>query len=308
MNCFVKEPVYIIIPVYNRKNLTLQCLENLTRNEDLQNYHVVVVDDGSTDGTKQAIEHLYPEVTVLVGDGNLWWTGAIVLGMKYAYQQGAKYIIWLNDDCQFSKNTISDLVSFSQDNNDVIVGCQGFDLENQHVISFGGKIKTWKGYRFTHAHPNTIISCDLISGNIVCIPRLVIDRIGYPNSKITPHYGGDSLYLILAKKVGFQIFTDARNQVFSLPGESSLYPKTWLLEQGEPLKILKLIFIPQSGLSWQVWLRLNWEAYQLWGLIMFFKKYFSIVLITLLRFLPLFLRYKIYLSIEPKAKLNYEFK
>ncbi|MGL5871927.1 MAG: glycosyltransferase family 2 protein [Xenococcaceae cyanobacterium] len=293
MNCFVKEPVYIIIPVHNRKNITLQCLENLARNQDLQHYHIVVVDDGSTDGTTEAIEHLYPEVTVLKGDGNLWWTGAIALGMKYAYEREAEYLIWLNDDCQFDNNTISNLVSFSRENNDVIVGCQGFDLENRQVIAFGGKIKTWQGYRFTHAHTNTITPCDLVSGNIVCIPRLIIDRIDYPNHKITPHYGGDSLYLILAKKAGFQIFVDARNQVFSLPGESSLYPKAWLLEPGEPLKIFKLIFTPQSGLSWQVCLRLNWEAYHFWGLIMFLKKYLSIISITLLRFLPLFLRHKI---------------
>ena len=40
--------IYIIIPVHNRKTLTLDCLENLKTNGDLQKYHVIVVDDGSS--------------------------------------------------------------------------------------------------------------------------------------------------------------------------------------------------------------------------------------------------------------------
>ena len=51
-----KENVYIIIPVHNRKAITLQCLNTLKNNGDLGQYHVVVVDDGSTDGTAEAIE------------------------------------------------------------------------------------------------------------------------------------------------------------------------------------------------------------------------------------------------------------
>jgi len=42
----MKQSVYIIIPVHNRKALTLACLENLKTNGDLQKYHVIVVDDG----------------------------------------------------------------------------------------------------------------------------------------------------------------------------------------------------------------------------------------------------------------------
>ncbi|MFP3345185.1 glycosyltransferase, partial [Halomonas sp. SIMBA_159] len=85
-----------IIPVHNRKNITLKCLETLKQCGDLDRYYTIVVDDGSTDGTSEAITNLYPEVTILTGDGNLWWTGAIRKGMEYAYERGAEYFIWLN--------------------------------------------------------------------------------------------------------------------------------------------------------------------------------------------------------------------
>jgi len=73
----MKQAFYIIIPVHNRKSLTLACLENLKTNGDLQKYQVIVVDDGSCDRTSEEVTANYPEATILKGDGNLWWTGAI---------------------------------------------------------------------------------------------------------------------------------------------------------------------------------------------------------------------------------------
>ncbi|XHX80371.1 MAG: glycosyltransferase family 2 protein [Stenomitos frigidus ULC029] len=282
--------VSILIPVHNRKALTLACLRQLKQQGAFDYYLVIVVDDGSVDGTGDAIREQYPEVKILIGDGNLWWTGAIALGMQYAYEQGAEFFLWLNDDCQFAADTLSHLVDFGRSHPDSIIGCQGFEAGKAGAIAFGGKRKTWQGYRFLEAAIGQVIPCDLLSGNLVCIPRVVVEAIGYPDPTLVPHYGGDALFLIRAKKAGFPLFVDATTMVFNLPGESALYPTQWLLQPGDPLKLLKLVFVPQSGLSWRVWLRLNWEAYSVWGIVMFLKKYSSILLMTLLRFLPLSVR------------------
>ncbi len=284
------ENIFLIIPVHNRKLKTLSCLEKLSTQGGWEHLHIVVVDDGSTDGTAAAIREAYLDVKILEGDGSLWWTGAIRKGMQYAYEQGAKFLVWLNDDCWVDPGTIADLVRFCREHPKVIVGAQGFEADNPNQLSFGGKVKTWKGYRFIQPPPGQVVPCDLLSGNLVCIPRSVVDAIGYPDSKTTPHYGGDSLYLIRAQKAGFQLFVDTRHAAWNSPGEPRLYPSNWLLADGDPFKILKLVFVPQSGLSWRVWWQLNWEAYGVWGLVMFCKKYASIMLITALRLLPIRLR------------------
>jgi len=185
---------------------------------------------------------------------------------------------------------IADLVSFCREHPKSIVGAQGFEADNPTQLSLGGKVKTWKGYRFIQPLAGQVVTCDLLSGNLVCIPRIVVDAIGYPDTKATPHYGGDSLYLVRAQKAGFQLFVDTRHTAWNSPGEPRLYPSNWLLAGGDPFKILKLVFVPQSGLSWRVWWHLNWEAYGVWGLVMFCKKYASMVVITVLRFLPIGLR------------------
>ena len=214
MSLAVKEPVYIIIPVHNRKQITLKCLEHLDKSGDLQNYHIVVVDDGSTDGTTEAINSLYPDLTILPGDGNLWWTGAIKKGMEYAYEQGAEYFVWLNDDCLVSKKAIPDLVAFCRQSNLNIIGCQGYELDNYNQIAFGGKYKHWGDYQLTKFSENEINKCELLSGNLVVFPKTLIEKIGFPNPDILPHYGGDALFLIRARKAGFKIFIDTRNKVY----------------------------------------------------------------------------------------------
>ena len=288
-----KEAIYILIPVHNRQELTIACLKALEHCDLLEGYHILVIDDGSTDGTVEAIVALYPEIIVLQGYGHLWWTGAIRKGMEYAYEQGAELFVWLNDDCQVALGSIPSLVEFCREHPGAISGSQGVNADDSTHIAFGGKIKTWRGYRFIHPPVGQVTPCDLLSGNLVCIPRTVVDQIGYPDPDITPHYGGDSLYLIRAQKAGFRLFVDTRYPVLnSTSDESRLYPNNWVLCEGDPLKIFRLVFVPQSGLSWRVWLRLNWETYSYWGLIMFCKKYVSIVLITVLRFLPYTLRIK----------------
>lgn len=298
MNLRSRESVYIIIPVHNRKNITLKCLETLKQCGDLNRYYTVVVDDGSTDGTSEAITNLYPEVTILTGDGNLWWTGAIRKGMEYAYEQGAEYLIWLNDDCIVSNGTLFYLVQVCINNKKAIIGCQGyFSLDNQE-IAFGGKLRTINGYQFRKFPETETNPCDLLSGNIVCFSKQVILEIGYPDFSATPHYGGDSLYLIRARNAGFKIFVDTHYLVFDIGSKSQLFPNRWLFQEGSPLHILKMVFNHQSYLNWKIWLKLETEDYQLLGLLTFSYKYFlkiliPVIIITLLRFLPYSFRKKI---------------
>ena len=293
---------YILIPAHNRKTTTLRCLTILRELGVLGQYSVVLVDDGSTDGTADAVYQTFPEVQVLIGNGHLWWTGAIEMAMRYAYSEGAEYLIWFNDDCRVEIDIFSKLVSLCSAHSKSIVGCQGYNAKQTRQVVFGGKRKTWKGYRWLPIPEGTIHQCDLLSGNLVCIPRSVVDRIGYPDTAKTPHYGGDALYLIRAQNAGFQLFIDARYSDYDTAVRTSqLYPEHWLLAEGSALKLLELVITPQSGLSWRIWFSINWEAYNCWGLIMFLKKYLSVFLVTMLRFLPFSLRKNLHINISTSS-------
>ena len=198
-----KEPVYVITPVHNRKETTLACLGNLKKCGALQRYHMVIVDDGSTDGTTEAINSLYPDVTVLPGDGDLWWTGAMARGMQYAHEQGAEYFIWLNDDCIPEPDTLPKLVDFMQTHPDTIVGPTCYTYKSNSVVK---EDNAFRGRKSCAAAPGEVIFVDGLSGWCVGIPASVFRKIGPPNANKFPHYSGDDTYTLKATRSGFKAY------------------------------------------------------------------------------------------------------
>ena len=74
--------IYALMTIYNRKKLTLDCLRCVS-NQNYTNFEIVVVDDGSIDGSVEAIKENFPKVTVIKTTGNLWWTASMNKGVKY---------------------------------------------------------------------------------------------------------------------------------------------------------------------------------------------------------------------------------
>ena len=92
----------IIITSFNRKEITLLCLGSLLISIKLLFNNLVdiyLVDDNSTDGTKQAVHENFPSVIIINGNGSLYWNR----GMHLAWEIAAKtkkydYFLWLNDE------------------------------------------------------------------------------------------------------------------------------------------------------------------------------------------------------------------
>lgn len=252
----------VIIPVHNRKVTTLACLEQLRQQGDLQRYQVVVVDDGSTDGTKEAIQALYPSVTVLDGDGNLWWTGAIALGMQYAVSQGAESLIWLNDDCLPQPNAIEALVEACRSQPNLIAGGQSFDPDTGQP-SYGGVI--CPNYQFVHVHAGNDrdLECDGLAGNFVCIPKSVVDRIGYPDPQRCPHYYEDVVYTHRAKNHGYQLRI-IHTAIATCKNDHA--PISWLMMQTSPIAIWQERLQIKSPHYWKAHLICYWEFMGLIGI------------------------------------------
>jgi GT2 family glycosyltransferase len=193
--------VFILIPAHNRRETTLHSLRCLYQDITIQNWsnlHVVIIDDGSTDGTTAALSAEFPNVTVLQGDGSLWWTGAIQKGMQYAYNQGAEVVFWLNDDCIPSPGSLIKMYEASVQQNNAIIGAACYIAETGALKPTGAQGRTQIAAKL-----GEMLSVDEMSGHCVCIPRLVVDAIDFPDRHRFPHYHGDSSYILRAIRFGF---------------------------------------------------------------------------------------------------------
>lgn len=108
----------ILILSYNGKHLLKDCI-NSYLNNDYSNFRVVVIDNGSNDGTCDYVRSNFPNVTLIRADINLKYSGGFNLGLKYSFEeQGVKYVVITNNDVIADKNLISSLVETAENKKD----------------------------------------------------------------------------------------------------------------------------------------------------------------------------------------------
>src|SRR5258705_10163194 len=100
--------LFVIIVNWNGKQDTLACLSSLEKIERKNiEVHVVVVDNGSTDGSVGEISKKYPKVTVIPAGSNLGFTGGNNIGIAHALDRGADFVWLLNNDTIVDRHALS---------------------------------------------------------------------------------------------------------------------------------------------------------------------------------------------------------
>lgn len=201
--------IAVLLTCHNRCKKTLSCLESFNNVVLPEEYSCVVylVDDGSTDGTSAAVKLNFPQVNIIQGSGELFWSKGMHLAWETAAkQQAADFYLWLNDDTLLSKHAIVELLgcyfsTYEKDkHSNIIVGACSMS-PNDSTFSYGGKSE--KG----PVIPNgKIQDCKFINGNVVLIPKDIFQMIGNISLDYT-HLFGDYDYGLRAQRAGFKCYT-----------------------------------------------------------------------------------------------------
>ena len=210
--------VFCIIPVRNRKEITKRCLEYLD-DQEYPALHIIIVDDGSTDGTGEYLAQcMRPNLTVLKGDGNLWWGGAMHRGMKFVsgLANDRDYILMLNDDVRIEKNYVSILVNESMKNVGSVVGSVNRDESTGYINDCGYRIDYW-GMRILLLHGIAGEIVDAISGRGVLLPYAAVRSVGIIRSKTFPHYLADLDYTYRIRESGWNLIVTEKLRSSFLP-------------------------------------------------------------------------------------------
>lgn len=217
--------IHIVVPVFNRRSLTERFLSCL-RQQSFRNFETIIVDDGSTDGTAELVADRFPEVQVLRGAGNLWWTGAVNVGIRHAMAQAAATaaILVINNDVEIGPNYLEIIHRLWQSRPRTLIGSVAVDVNNQDIIIYGGTIVNWWTAKTTKLNSGRRLSeverddydVSVLTGRGTLIPIQVFRDIGLYNDR---HYQqtGDEELPARAARAGYRLIINYSSVVRTSP-------------------------------------------------------------------------------------------
>ena len=227
----------VIIVNWNTKKLLEDCLRSIFKFTKDVSFEVVVVDNGSSDGSQGMVKKKFPQVKLIPNKDNLGFAKANNQGIKISK---GKYIFLLNSDAYLIENSFKKLLDDARSLGEKL-GAMGPLLLNedrsiQQSVGFFPdlpQILWWmtfiddlpggtflKPYHVDHdSFYKNQHEVDWITGAAFLIPKKVIDKIGMLDEKIFM-YGEDFEWCFRIKKAGFKIYFSPTAKIVHIGGGS----------------------------------------------------------------------------------------
>lgn len=214
--------VSILLPVFNELQYTKQAIVDLSASlsyakERLNGVHfsIVIFDDGSTDGTPRWIEDNHPEIYLLRGDGNQWWSGSINAAARFSITTlNADFLLLWNNDIVIEKDYLYNLcLVLGSSGDNIVIGSKilFFDVPGK-IWSMGARFNPVNGEKCAIGYMqddnerfSKPIGVDCLPGMGTCIPASLLKRIGYWDAKNFPQYHSDWEFTYRAKMQGMKV-------------------------------------------------------------------------------------------------------
>ncbi len=219
--------VFIIILNWNNWPDTLECLESL-KNNDYPNYKVVIVDNGSNQ--RPAVPEA--SIKIIYNKENLGFSGGNNVGIKYALEYEADYVLLLNNDTVVSRSFLSKLIEAGESNSNFgILGPKIYFADETKRIWFAGGQINWLYNRGTmngygqidegqYDKPE-IQKSEYITGCCFLIKKEVIEKIGLMPEEYFLYYE-DTDWSLKTQKAGFKCIFVPEARIWHKCSKSSI--------------------------------------------------------------------------------------
>jgi GT2 family glycosyltransferase len=174
--------------------------------------YVYLTDDGSTDGTAEAVAAAFPDVTIIEGSGDLYWCRGTHRSWERAALTGYDGYLWLNDDVVLAGDAIPKLSDLIDDlasagsQPGIFVGSFADPVSGETTYGGQSRLSRWHPGKLERVepHPHAAIPIDTFNGNFVYVPADVVNQIGIIDP-VFSHATGDTDYGLRAKKAGIPV-------------------------------------------------------------------------------------------------------
>lgn len=209
--------VACVVLTWNDKANLLACLDSLSR-LSYSNVRIIVSDNGSTDGTIEAVHAAFPDVALIENGCNLFWAGGNNVGIEWALGDGADYVLLLNNDIVVDPDLVSELVRVGR--SDPAIGMLApkiyyYDEElgtgGRRLWYAGAKVSMWRGLarhigirEIDRGQYDALGTTDYVTGCALMAKREVIETIGLIDPTYIA-YGEDMDWSYRASRADFRL-------------------------------------------------------------------------------------------------------
>ncbi|HUV12761.1 MAG TPA: glycosyltransferase family 2 protein [Acidobacteriota bacterium] len=207
--------VAIIILNWNNASDTLSCLASLYW-QDYPNSEIVVVDNGSSDGSVGELRSAPYKFELLELESNLGYSEGNNAGIRYALDKGAEYVLILNNDTLVAPSMLYELVQFAESRPQAgIVGPIMYYLDSRETIFAAGSFIDWaKGLTWHRgmgvpAEAYSVLeqpeAVDFIPGCGLLVRRDLVQRAGFLDADYYLNYE-DVEWAVRTRQFGFEVW------------------------------------------------------------------------------------------------------
>jgi len=204
--------IFIIILNWNGKDDTIECLNSLEK-IDYKTYKIILIDNDSRDNSAKEIKKKFPNVKLIQSKKNLGWVGGNNIGIKYALENKADYILLLNNDTVVDKKFLSEMIKIAEKDEKIgIVSSKSYFYSNPNILQYttlkfnfktGQSILEGYGQEDKGQFDNSQ-EMDLCGGACMLIKSEVFEKIGLLD-EIYSLYFGDTDLGIRTRRAGYKI-------------------------------------------------------------------------------------------------------
>lgn len=141
MKTHVDAKVAVVVPNWNGVDSLATCLDSLKTQS--MRAEVIVVENGSTDGSQTLLSDKYPQVAVLQQANNLGFAGGVNVGIDHAIKNGYDFVALFNNDAIAERNWLEKLLTGMDNPTTGITTCGFMSIDKTHLDSTGDQFTVW---------------------------------------------------------------------------------------------------------------------------------------------------------------------
>lgn len=217
---------------FNTKQYLKNCLNSILENTKNLNFEILLVDNGSKDGSAEMVQKKFPKVKIIKNRQNLLFIKAHNQNLRRAK---GRYFLLLNEDALIGSNVFEKMIKFLDKNPKIgLASCRQVDefaktdntcssfpipaselLESSPIFRMIVKPfqkqaqKLLADYRYSGWDRKSTRSVDVLPGSFIIGRKKLIEKIGYLDEDLLFFYG-EADYCQRAKKTGYQIYHNAQ--------------------------------------------------------------------------------------------------